>query len=403
MGTELSLVAKSLQRSAKFLVLVALLQFQSYAQTFNVIHAFTGGSDGGTPLSGFTTDAAGNMYGTTSSGGSAGGGTIFKLNKKFQKTVLHNFAGGTDGATPEASPLLDASGNLYGTTLAGGTSGAGTVYKVGHGGKETILYSFAGGVDGSAPIAGLAMDAAGNLYGTTTTGGANGTGTVFKLAVPAKKDGKWKEKILYSFGPATDGATPIAGVTLDAKGRLYGTTSAGGSAGYGTVYRLANSKTGWKETILHNFLLQSDGATPYSGLIFDKSGNLYGAATQGGDGSGGGGTVFQLTQSNGNWTFTVLYGLAGWDISGPFRNLLLDKSGNIFGTTHCDGTNSDGTVFELKRSNGTWTYSELYLFTGGNDGLYLFSNLVFDAHGNLYGTASEGGAGSQGVIFQVQP
>jgi uncharacterized repeat protein (TIGR03803 family) len=373
---------------------------RAQAQTFSVLHNFTGGSDGGTPLAGFTIDTAGNLYGTTSAGGASDNGTVFKISAEGKETVLHSFSSGTDGANPQGSLLRDAGGNLYGTTFGGGASGAGTVFKVGPHGKETVLYSFKAGTDGANPEAGLATDAAGNLYGTTTAGGPNSNGTVFKLT----KSEKWTEKVLYSFGSGTDGAIPVAGVTLNAAGSLYGTTSAGGTYGYGTVFQLKDSKSGWKEDILHNFELQSDGGVPYAGLVFDQSGNLYGAATEGGDGGQiGGGTVFELTPAKGSWTFTVINSLAGWGISGTFRDLLLDSSGDIYATTHCDGANDAGTVYELTPSGGTWTYNSLYVFTGGSDGLFSFSNLVADNNGNLYGTTRGGGADSFGVVFKVEP
>jgi uncharacterized repeat protein (TIGR03803 family) len=259
-----------------------------------------------------------------------------------------------------------------------------------------VLYSFAGGTDGANPEATLVMDAKGNLYGTTTAGGSDGNGTVFELV---KRSGKWTEKVLYSFGSGTDGATPVAGVTLDAKNHLYGTTSVGGTYGYGTIFELTHSTSGWIEHTLYNFQNGDDGGTPYAGLILDGKGNLYGAATSGGTGAGG--TIFKLARSKGGWTFSVLYGLTGWSVSGPFRNLMLDASGNLYGTTHCDGANSAGTVYELINSGGTWTYNSLYVFTGGSDGLYSFSNLVFDKHGNLYGTTNQGGANGSGVVFKI--
>jgi uncharacterized repeat protein (TIGR03803 family) len=245
----------------------------------------------------------------------------------------------------------------------------------------------------------LTRDKAGNLYGTTTAGGANGNGTVFELS---NKGGVWTEQVLYSFGTDGDGATPVAGVTLH-KGDLYGTTSAGGSAGYGTVFQLTKSQSGWAETVIYNFQMQSDGGIPYAGLTFDRAGNLYGAATEGGNGSDAGGTIFELAPSNGGWTFTVLYSLPGWGISGTFRDLYLDASGNIYATTHCDGTYESGTVYELTLSNGTWTYNSLYVFTGGSDGQYSFSNLVFDKQGNLFGTTNVAGANGFGVIFEITP
>jgi uncharacterized repeat protein (TIGR03803 family) len=373
------------------------------AQTFSVIHNFTGRSDGSNPLAGFTIDVAGNMYGTASSGGNSGAGVVFKLNTSGQETVLHNFTGGADGANPQASLILDKAGNLYGTTNAGGVSNAGTVFEVTRTGKEKVLHTFAGGADGANPIAGLAIDKAGNLYGTTTAGGSSGKGTVYMLAVPTVIGGAWKEKVLHTFGTGTDGTIPVAGVTLDTSGNLYGTTSAGGAYGYGTVFQLERSASSWTENILHDFALGGDGGIPYAGLVVDSKGTFYGAATEGGGGgTTGGGTVFELTHAGSSWTFTVLYALPGWDISGTFRNLLLE-SGKIYATTHCDGDYSSGTVYELTSANGTWTYNSLYVFTGGSDGLYSFSNLVADKEGNLYGTTNEAGANGLGTAFKVTP
>ncbi len=382
---------------------IAVAAPRAQAQTFAVIYNFTGGSDGANPLAGFAIDRVGNLYGTASAGGSSADGVVFKLSTSGQETVLHEFTGGIDGATPEGSLVLDKSGNLYGTTHAGGVSNAGTVFLVTRTGKEKVLYSFTGGADGAAPIAGLTMDTAGNLYGTTTAGGSSGNGAVFKLAVPTVAGGPWKESLLYSFGTGTDGAIPVSGVTLDESGDLYGTTSAGGTYGYGTVFQLKRSKSGWTENILHDFALGSDGGVPYAGLVLGGKGIFYGAATEGGGGgTNGGGTVFALTEGSGGWTFTVINALSGWNISGTFRDVLLE-SGKIYATTHCDGDYSAGTVYELTQSGGTWTYTSLYVFTGGTDGLYSFSNLVSDRAGNLYGTTNEGGADGYGVAFKVTP
>jgi uncharacterized repeat protein (TIGR03803 family) len=396
------------QRVFAFAVMIALVTFaipQAQAQTYNVIYTFTGNGDGGYPLAGLVMDAAGNLYGTASGGGGFPNftGVVFKMTQNGQENVLYTFGGGTDGAKPEASLLLDSAGNLYGTTYAGGAYGFGTVFKVSPGGQETILYNFRGGTaDGANPQASLIRDRKGNLYSTTSGGGAHGAGTVFML------NKKGQESVLYSFGGGTDGATPLAGVTIDAKGNLYGTTSAGGTSTYGTVFQLTPvvaSRTSaqyvWKESILHNFTHQDDGSSPYGGLIFDRAGNLYGTATGGGANSGG--TIFELTPSAGGWNFSVLYGLPGWDISGTYQNLLMDASGKIYATTHCDGVNQAGTVYELSNSGGVWNYTSLYVFTGGNDGLFSFSNLVLDSQGNLYGTTDSGGTHFFGVVFEVTP
>jgi len=403
---SISAVGKLMLAFAVALALVAVATPRAHAQTFSVVHNFTGGSDGANPLSGFTIDAAGNLYGTTNGGGASGAGTVFKVTQSGSVIVLHSFTGGIDGANPGASLLLDAAaGNLYGTTNAGGAFGSGTVFKVTQSGSVIVLYSFTGGQDGANPEAGLAMDAAGFLYGTTTAGGWYSNGTVFSLALHRPSG----YKVLYSFRPGTDGKVPVAGVTLDAAGNLYGTTAAGGTYGYGTVFQLkfkvtpSASDSGWTESILHNFQNTNDGAIPYAGLIFDQSGNLYGAATEGGAGTNGGGTIFKLAPSQSGWTFTVLYRLPGSGISGTFRNLIMDGSGSLYATTHCDGANNAGTVYKLTNSGGTWTYNSLYVFTGGSDGRYSFSNLVFDTNGNLYGTTNQGGANGSGVVFKITP
>jgi uncharacterized repeat protein (TIGR03803 family) len=374
---------------------------QASAQSFSVIHNFTGGSDGANPLGGFFI-AGGELYGTASSGGSSGVGVVFRLNTSGEETVLHEFSGGTDGANPQGRLVMDKAGNFYGTTNTGGVSNAGTVFKVTRKGVETVLYSFTGKPDGANPVAGLAIDKAGNLYGTTTAGGASGNGTVFKLAVPTETGGEWAEQVLYSFAAGTDGNTPIGGVTFDASGNLYGTTSAGGTDGDGTVFELTPSTPRWTENILHNFQLGSDGGVPYAGLVLDGE-TLYGATTEGGEGGqNGGGTLFKLTNANGAWTFNELYGLSGWGISGSYRNLLM-VGGKIYATTHCDGQNNAGTVYEMSLSGGSWNYTPLYVFTGGSDGLFSISNLVADNKGNLYGVTLGGGAYGSGVAFKVTP
>lgn len=301
---------------------------------------------------------------------------------------------------------MDKHGNLYGTTYSGGANYRGAVFKLSKAGQETLLYSFTGGADGTNPNAALIFDKLGNLYGTTTEGGTYGGGTVFELSP------RGEETVLYEFGNGTDGATPLSGLTMDSKGRLYGTTSAGGSYTYGTVFQLTAQAIGpisytppklvWKETILYNFTMQSDGGIPYGGLTFDKVGNLYGTATDGG-GSGfdGGGTVFELTPFGSEWNFNLLYSVPGWGISGTYQDVIFDSSGNLYATTHCDGTNGYGSVYELTPTAGTWSYTPLYNSTGGTDGFYFFTSLVFDKNGNLYGTTRYGGEYGNGVVFKV--
>jgi len=378
--------------------LLAAMPVSSQASTLRVIHDFTGGSDGGNPVDGLMMSSKGFLYGTASTGGTSGLGVVFLIAVSGTETVLHNFLGGSDGATPNGGVIENASGRLFGTTTAGGASGAGTVYAL-QGKTETVLYSFVGGTtDGSDPQAGLAMDKSGNLYGTTSAGGASGNGTVFELVAPKTARGKWTEKVLYSFGTSTDGAMPVGGVIFDSAGNLYGTTSAGGTGGYGTVFQLQPG-TVWKENILHNFQNAADGATPYAGLVSDASGNFYGAATAGGN--NGGGTVFELSPSKSGFNFSVLTSVPGWGISGTFRNVVIGPLGSIYATTHCDGANNAGTIYRLTPSGSSWTYKLLYTFTGGSDGLYSISNLVLMKSGVLYGTTIDGGTDGAGTVYAI--
>jgi len=380
-------------------VVLAAMPLAARAGTLTVVHNFTGGSDGGSPVDGLMMNAKGTLFGTTSAGGTAALGAVFQMSGRGTQKVLHSFQGGADGATPNGGVIEDAKGTLFGTTTAGGAAGAGTVYSL-RGQTETVLYSFAGGTsDGMAPQAGLVQDASGNLYGTTTAGGAAGNGTVFELVAPKSRKGAWAEKLLYSFGTGTDGAAPVGRVVLDTAGNLYGTTSLGGASGYGTVFQLKPGAT-WTETILHSFQNTDDGNTPYAGLVADASGNFYGAATAGGN--NGGGTIFELSPSNGSFTFAVLASVPGWGVSGTFRDILVQPNGVIYATTHCDGTNSAGSIYELTLSGGVWTYTELYDFTGGSDGQYSISNLVLKGS-KLYGTTIGGGANGAGTVYAFTP
>ena len=379
--------------------MMATAPLAARAGTLAVVHNFTGGSDGGSPVDGLMMGAKGTLFGTTSAGGAAGLGSVFQIGGHGVQKVLHSFQGGADGAAPNGSVIEDAGGTLFGTTTGGGAHSAGTVYSV-RGKSETVLYSFAGGSsDGSFPQAGLVMDAKGNLYGTTSTGGAAGKGTVFELVAPASGTGAWTEKLLYSFGPGTDGAAPVGRVAFDSAGNLYGTTSAGGSAGNGTVFQLQAS-AGWKETILHSFTNTNDGYTPYAGLVADGAGNFYGAATAGG--TNGGGTIFELSPAGSGFTFSVLASVPGSGVSGTFRNVLVQPNGLIYATTHCDGASSAGSIYKLTKSASAWTYTVLYNFTGGSDGQYSISNLVLKG-GKLYGTTIGGGANGGGTVYAFTP
>src|SRR6266571_2660947 len=274
------------------------------AQSLSVLHTFQGGSSAGAnPFAGLIMDSSSNLFGTTKFGGTSGFGTVFELvnsSGAYTESVLHSFVNsGGDGLSPQAGLIIDASGNLYGTTLSGGTNGTGTVFELVNSSgtySEKILYSFANsGGDGSRPQAGVIIVASGNLYGTTLSGGTNGTGTVFELV---NSSGTYSEKILYSFANSGgDGSKPAAALIMDSSGNLYGTTQNGGTNGFGTVFELVNSSGTYSEKVLHSFTNSNgDGASPFAGLIMDTSGNLYG--TTAGGGTGGTGTVFSLINTS---------------------------------------------------------------------------------------------------------
>jgi uncharacterized repeat protein (TIGR03803 family) len=280
---------------------------------------------------------------------------------------------------------------------------------------ETVLYSFAGGSsDGSVPLAGLVSDKVGHLYGTTSTGGNSNAcgifggscGVVFELHRAA---GGWTEKVLYIFQGGADGGTPYGGLVRDAKGNLYGTTFVGGASGNGTVFELVRGSGGtWTETVLYSFAGGTDGAEPRAGLLL-KGNTLYGTTSLGGTGTACGifggpcGTVFQLKRANGVWTESVLYSFGGSTDGGlPYGGVVLDKAGNLYGTTSQNGPTGYGTVFELSPGNSGWTETTLYSFTGGSDGKVSYGGVVLDAHGSLYGTTSQGGDGGGGTVFQMK-
>jgi uncharacterized repeat protein (TIGR03803 family) len=263
----------------------------SSAGEYSIMHSFAS-TDGADPYGTLIGDREGNIYGTTRFGGSAGGyGTIFKLGPNNDFTSLYSFAGTPDGEDPEAGLIRDRGGNLYGTTVYGGTAGGyGTVFKLNTAGSLTLLHSFAGTPDGENPYAGLVVDAAGNGYGTTKYGGAaGGYGTVFEIS----RAGTFS--LLHSFAGNPDGVNPVAPVVVDPQGNVYGTTYYGGTMGYGTVYEI---DTTGQLTVLHSFTYSPDGGNPMGGLIRDSAGNLYGTTSQGGDlscGFSGCGTIFKLT------------------------------------------------------------------------------------------------------------
>ncbi len=395
-------------------VLATLTSESAPAQTYTVIYNFTGGAGGEQPT-GVVMDHAGNLCGTTFGGGlrecCADGlcnycGTAFELNPaNGHFRLLWQFTGNPDGAYPEGELLIGPGGILYGSTSSGGPGGYGTIFSLvppttpprniqeAQWGK-TVLYSFVGRNDGAAPNGPLVMDHAGNLYGSTYAGGGGGNyGTVFELSLA---NGSWHESILHRFS-GSDGDNPMDGVTLDAVGNVYGTTRGGGPFSTGIVYQVL-AGSGWAENVLYDF--PGDGFDPESGVTFDLSGNLYGSTF--GGGSNGAGTVFEL--SHGNWTPQLIYNFNGGNGWGPdSTKLIFDPAGYLYGTTYGDGPYGEGSVFKLTPSNGAWVYTSLHDFTGGSDGGYPVGTLVLDANGNLYGTASLGGQYGYGVVFKITP
>ena len=382
-------------------MLPVLTSVSAQAQTYRVLYAFTGGTDGGYPSAGLIRDTAGNLYGTTSGGGrpcasgySTGCGTLFKLDTGGKETVLHIFRGGADGAQPMAGLVQNASGVLFGTTYAGGGNscnyylGCGTVFKADAAGKERVLYAFAGIGEAGSP-AGLSpvLDAAGNLYGTTGAGGTFDAGTIFRL------DPSGAETVLYSFTGGTDGASPLAGLIMDAEGNFYGTTYSGGSPSCqcGTVFKLYTSGV---LSVLHTFAGGEDGSAPYASLMRDAAGNLYGTTLSGGTANLG--TVFKLDETGKEQVLHSFTG--GADGSYPFAGLVRDAAGNLYGTASSGGAYGHGTVFNL---NAIGEEVVLHSFSGA-DGSGPEANLVLDPNGNLYGTTNGGGAYGAGVVFGIE-
>jgi uncharacterized repeat protein (TIGR03803 family) len=421
-------------------IIVILIMSSAWAASkYKTLHKFTGGADGELPNAALILDQAGNLYGITSYGGAASiyGGTVFKLTPNthggWTKSVLYNFCSVTncaDGQNPYGSVTFDQAGNLYGTTVFGGNSAGGTIFKLAPNADgtwtESVLYSFCSLTncgDGEYPFAGLIYDQTGNLYGMTTEGGASPTaGTIFNLAPNA--DGTWTESVLYSFCSLTncgDGFDPQPGLVFDAKGNLYGTTTSGGNSscggnGCGVVFKLT-PKTGgiWREKVLHRFTGGKDGSDPHSVLLFDQAGNLYGTAQLGGNLSQcrghGCGVVFKLTQNaDGSWKEKVLHTFTGGKDGGqPFAGLIFDQAENLYGTTtsggnlsYCGGGGC-GVVFKLApNSKGGWNEILLHNFAD-HPGDIPFAGLVFDLAGNLYGTTNGDQVATFGSVFEITP
>jgi uncharacterized repeat protein (TIGR03803 family) len=384
-----------------------------------VLHSFNN-NDGNSPGAALVFDGKGNLFGTTFYGGLNGVGTVYQLNhtgSEWKEKVLYSFnVNGIDGYYSNASIIFDKAGNIYGTTFLGGIANRGTVFELspssGGGWTETVLHNFLNnGVDGTYPQSGVVLDAAGNLYGTASSGAANGYGMVYELS--PSTGGGWTQTILYNFD-STNGANPYGTPVFDAAGNLYGTASAGGGTsphcaiGCGTIFELSPGSNGWTEKVLHNFTTNTDdGSIPYSALVFDAVGNLYGT-TLGGGAYGNNGTVFELIPTAGGlWREKILHSFLNNGVDG--RNTMatpvFDAAGNLYCTTEQGGTYRYGTVFELSpTTTGPWKETILYNFNPvGRFGFDPAHGVALDSAGNLYGTTVGGGDFAFGTVYEITP
>jgi uncharacterized repeat protein (TIGR03803 family) len=419
-------------------VVFELMKGSNGTWTETPLHDFNW-TDGAYPAGGLVIDEDGNVYGSTDSGGTAdfgNAGTVFELipgaGGQWTQKVLWNFTGGKDGAEAEFGVVLGAGGKLYGPTkTGGGLNGNGTVFELTPTAsgpwKETTITNMADGNGG--PEGGLAADGAGNYYGTTVGGGANGFGVIYEIS-PAGA-GKWTITILYNFATGLisqqmgHGAS-ASNLIFDAAGNLYGETGYGGATGNGLVFELSPGAGGswvWKD--LYDFQGGVDGSLPLGGVILDGEGNLYGTTKLGGSGTGchrsGCGTVFELSPSGGSWSKTILYNFAGGPNDGenPLAGLVFDRAGNLYGTTVAGGSGGSGqdncgtgcgSVFELSPSSGGWKETVLHSFTETHgDGALPEAGLILDGAGNLYGTTYTGGSQDTncshgcGTVFELSP
>jgi uncharacterized repeat protein (TIGR03803 family) len=418
---------------------VSMIFTPATAQTFRVLHNFT--PQAYYPMDGLTMDAAGNLYGSTTGGGSQSGqcrayggcGTVFRVsfrNSQWLYAPIYEFQWGSDGAGPYAAPIVGPDGRLYGTTIEGGGSpectanlGCGTVYRLSPPSSfcpsaiclwhDEVIHAFEpqGNLDGSMPKSRVTFDAAGNLYGTTYAGGTNlfgpNFGTVYELT-PTQAG--WNEAVLWTFLGGYlfgDIGAPDSAVILDSAGNIYGTgegSECGIFEGCGAVYQLSLAQGQWHYQLIHHFSQPGDGINPAGSPIWDTAGNMYGSTFENSlDGMTGPG-IWKLSPSNGSWTETVLY---NWPLGAPGGrgSLTMDAQGSLYGVQSIFGQGL-GSVFKLTNSNGVWTYSTLHEFSG-LDGAYPNGSLVIDRDGNIFGTTTEGGpavprcSSGCGVIFEI--
>ena len=422
LGTGCSAVSVALAFAITFALMVVVPAARAQSYTYNKVHDFQGQPDGEHPEAGVTLDRAGNIYGTTNIGGIHNLGMVYKLAPKGSGWVLsdlYSFTGTQDGGDPIARVVFGPDGSLYGTTSS-------TVFNLKPSASacktaecfwsETVIakgLSYPGSGD-------LVFDSAKDMFGTTTSGGANDDGEVFECIY---SNGKYSCSDIYDFTGNDDGAGPN-GVILDAAGNLYGTAFDGGMEGYGTVFQLKPAGPPWAEATLYYFICYNypDGCYPVAGLTFDPSGNLFGATIESDYKSAVDGTAFELFPDGGWNNFKLTEDFPCGDSGvcstegGPWRSMFMDSKGNLYGTNYENGAYGYGSVFELiNNEDDSWTYQDLYDFCSVQqgrtciDGAYPLSNVVMDSAGNLYGTAMEGGNGTNcgqaacGVVWELTP
>lgn len=403
-GSSLNMTALAI------VILTMVAAMPANGQSYQVIHNFTGAGDGGGPFAGLTPDGHGNFYGTTYFGGAHGYGTVFKMTQhgsSWLLSPLYSFTGGTDGGQPETRVVFGPDGSLYGGTDLG------TIYNLRPpptrqssalvGWTTRTLYQFQGVQDGGLPYGDIIFDHSGNLYGGVLLGGQGcyeGCGSIYELT---PSGGGWTKSIAYAFQGGNDGESP-EGIIFDHSGNIVGAAFEGGQNGYGTVFELTPSSGGWQETTLYAFNPSGNGGfLPEAGLIEDAAGNFYGSTS---DGPGSSGVIFELSPANGGWTYTVLYNLPPQYEGGPTAPLAMDAAGNLYGTINGYCVECPGAIFKLSPSQNGWTFTSLHDFTGYGDGAHPHSNVSIDANGNLFGTAATGGTGCNfncGVVWEITP
>jgi uncharacterized repeat protein (TIGR03803 family) len=376
---------------------LAVIHPVSAAATETILHSFSLG-DAANPSAGVIIGKKSYLYGMTPLGGDFNEGTIYRVGPTGDEEILYSFTDGDDGGDPQGNLVMDTKGNFYGAACLNGASSAGTVFKLSASSIFTVIYTFKGGSDGFCPTGSMVFDKLGNLCGTTYQGGTSNVGTIFKLTPSGT------HTVLYSFAGGADGISPNGGLAIDGKGNLYGTTSSGGAYGYGTLFSFSTSKV---HTVQWSFFNGADGSSPNGGLVLYKS--IYFGTTVGG-GTGGAGVLYGWSPTHPHglgiyWAFT-----GGADAGNPHAGVVSDKKGNLYGTTSSGGANFLGTVYKVQVAVAPITETILHSFELDPDGQFPRGGVVLDKTGNLYGTTSIGGSDPDcdddngcGVVFKVTP